>query len=159
MGWFERLVAWSRPKEATPAPRKSTPWSNPLAGVAGLQVVGKGGFPRNAVGESRYQTELKRICGGYNRQGQHLETVARLEPEPTNAFDPNAIMVMISGQKVGYLSRDDAAIYVAALEAAGHAGQTAAVGAKVVGGWRTNQHDAGQFGVRLAMPFPIRFQD
>ncbi|WEG10393.1 hypothetical protein PU630_07550 [Microbacterium horticulturae] len=41
-----------------------------------------------------------------------LEDVsAYLIPEPTNRYDANAVMVVLNNQHVGYLSRDDAAIY------------------------------------------------
>jgi collagen type III alpha len=44
--------------------------------------------------------------------------MAELVPEPTNKFDPNAIMVRIDGACVGYLSRGDAAKFGPAIKAA-----------------------------------------
>jgi collagen type III alpha len=84
--------------------------------------------------------------------------VADLTPEPTNPYDKNAVVVTVAGEKVGYLSRDEAPRYLEALREAGFDGQSAKVAAKIVGGWRTNQHDAGHFGVKLAMPWPVKFE-
>ena len=157
------LLSWLFRKQAptpAPAPRKKAPAArvNPLSSATGLRVIGKGGYPRNVVGESNYQAALSKICGGHNRAGHELETVARVTPEPENEYDPNAVMVTIEDRKIGYLSRDDAPRYLEALSEAGHPGRTAIVAAKVVGGWRTNQHDSGHFGVKLAMPWPVRFE-
>jgi hypothetical protein len=125
--------------------------------LVGLHVVGRGGYPRNVVGESHCQDALAAICGGHNRDGHELEIEGELVPEPSNPYDSNAVMVSIAGQKVGYLSRDDASQYQTSLVAAGFGSQRVKVGAKIVGGWRTNQHDAGHFGVKLALPWPAKF--
>lgn len=159
MGLLSWLFGGPKAKAASsPTRPKTRARSQPLAGATGLRVIGKGGYPRYVVGESNYQAALAKICGGHNREGHELETVAVLTPEPTNAYDPNAVMVVIEDRKIGYLSRDDAPRYLEALETAGFAGQTAKVGAKIVGGWRTNQHDSGHFGVRLALPWPVKFE-
>jgi len=110
----------------------------------------EGSFPMNAVGESNYQAALERICAGHNRYGHELETDADLVREPSNPYDSNAIAVMISGNTVGYLPRDQAS-RVAAQMAEDGIGR-AACRARIVGGWRTNQYDEGSFGVRLAVP-------
>lgn len=52
--------------------------------------------------------------------------VASLEAEPSNAYDPGAIRVLVNGTHVGYLSRDDAARYsvvLATVRAAGYAAE------------------------------------
>lgn len=159
MSWLAKLLGSKPTTSTSPQPKKpaSKPRFQAMA-INGLQVVGKGGYPRNIVGESHCQAALSNICGGHNREGHEFETIADLSPEPSNPFDKNAVMVSISGDKVGYLSRDDAPKYLAALRDAGFDGQRAKVAAKIVGGWRTNQHDSGHFGVKLAMPWPVKFK-
>ena len=63
------------------------------------------------VGESRYQETLWRIVGGRSREPVRYETHAILMPEADNKYDENAVAVVVQGQPVGYLSRDDAAAY------------------------------------------------
>jgi HIRAN domain len=63
------------------------------------------------VGESHYQDALWRIVGGVREEHVRHEIHAVLMPEPDNAYDPNAIRVLVDGSVVGYLSREDAAAY------------------------------------------------
>jgi hypothetical protein len=63
------------------------------------------------VGESHYQDALWSIVGGVRQEHVRHEIHAVLMPEPDNAYDPNAIKVLIDGNLVGYLSREDAAVY------------------------------------------------
>lgn len=104
------------------------------------------------MGESHFQADLLAICGGYSRDGHQLSCDAVLTPEPDNPHDAGAVAVVIEGRKVGYLPADRAASYLQRLAAAGHPGAPILCAAKIVGGWKTNQHDAGHFGVRLALP-------
>ncbi|WP_156400342.1 HIRAN domain-containing protein [Caulobacter sp. Root655] len=157
MNWLAKLfggISGREPEAKPSAVQQKAPSQN----VRKLRVVGKGGYPRDAVGESNYQEALSRVCGGHNRHGHELTTTGVLMPEPTNPYDPNAIMVTIGGERVGYLARDEAKRYGDALVAAGFGGQSATVDVKVVGGWRTNQHDEGHFGVKLALPWPVKFE-
>lgn len=159
MSWLTKLLGSKATKSTSPLRKKPAPKPrSQTSGIKGLRVVGRGGYPRSIVGESHCQAALSNICGGHNREGHWLETVADLALEPTNPYDENAVMVTISGEKVGYLSRDDAPKYLEALREAGFDGQRVKVAAKIVGGWRTNQHDAGHFGVKLAMPWPVKFE-
>jgi hypothetical protein len=70
-----------------------------------------GDEPLEVVGESRYQEALWSIVGGRRGEPVRYETEAILEAEPDNAYDSDAIKVLIDGALVGYLSREDAAIY------------------------------------------------
>src|SRR5262245_15118888 len=70
-----------------------------LGGVEDLEVVG----------ESNYQAALWQIVGGRTPERVRLPVQASLLPEDDNRYDSNAISVWISGSKVGYLSRADAA--------------------------------------------------
>jgi len=108
------------------------------------------------VGESNYQDALSRICGGYTRDGHQLHTRASLVPDPSNPYDANAIRVAIDGQTVGYLKREHAARYTKRLLDEGRSGEVLDVRAYISGGWRTNQHDSGHFGVQLEKPWPLK---
>jgi hypothetical protein len=63
------------------------------------------------VGESRHQDVLWKIVGGQRMERVRHETYAVLMPEPGNPVDPNAIQVLVAGNLVGYLARQDAASY------------------------------------------------
>jgi rubrerythrin len=63
------------------------------------------------VGESRYQGALWQIVGGFRHDPVRHAVNAVLLPEPDNRYDSNAVRVLVEGQLVGYLSRDDAAAY------------------------------------------------
>lgn len=110
----------------------------------------EGSFPMQVVGESNYQGALIAICGRHTRHGYEGEHVALIEREPSNSYDPNAIRVMIEGRKVGYLSREQAVRVGEQMIVAGLT--RSACAARVRGGWRTNQHDEGHYGVSLSIP-------
>ena len=63
------------------------------------------------VGESHYQEALWAIVGGVRPEPVRHETLALLVPDPENSVDANAIEVLIEGQCVGFLSRQDAIRY------------------------------------------------
>jgi hypothetical protein len=67
------------------------------------------------VGESYRQEALWDIVGGHSDEPVRYETLALLVPEPTNIHDASAIMVLIRGELVGYLSRGDASMYLPGL--------------------------------------------
>ncbi|KIC56025.1 hypothetical protein RM53_13550 [Brevundimonas nasdae] len=102
------------------------------------------------VGESHYQSAIMAQCGSHTRFGVEHECIATLRPDPHNRFDTNAVEVLIGGQRVGFLSREQAPRMKEALAAVSLASATC--GARINGGWRTNQYDEGHFGVRLAVP-------
>ena len=107
-------------------------------------------FGMEVVGESNYQDALIEICGKHTRLGYDGEHQALLVLEPTNAYDPNAVMVMIEAKRVGYLAREQAKRVGSAMKSAGI--DRAICDARIQGGWRTNQHDEGHYGVKLAVP-------
>lgn len=95
-------------------------------------------------GESHYMDALEAILGssvgGHSRQ---RAVIAALVPEPDNQYDPNAIMVIIDGQQVGYIPKDDAPEIGRRLD-----GKPIAVAARVGGG-----PDPGSpIGVRIELP-------
>ena len=148
MNWLRGL---SRLAKATTPKRQQSP-----APVREVQASGRGGliahrpdsFPFEVTGESHYQDALAAIVGGHNREGHAFVCRADLRPEPGNRFDPNAIRVVIQGRTVGYVPRTATARIHAAIAELGPLVATA----RIDGGWRTNQHDAGHFGVKLAIP-------
>lgn len=109
-----------------------------------------GSYPMDVVGESYYQDALTAICGPHSRTGHEQEYLAELRRDPSNRYDSNAVGVWIMGRKVGHLGRDQAGRVSEQMDAASLA--VVACDAQVRGGWRTNQYDEGQFGVRLAVP-------
>jgi hypothetical protein len=141
MGWFSRLLGLER----APTPR--------LARIEWRE----GSYPTPAVGESNYQAALEAICGGYSRHGHEFECEAELVPEPDNAYDENAVKVLIGRQLVGYLCREDAVRFHEEMKLAGRPWEGARCAANIKGGWRTNQYDEGSFGVYLGIPGRGRF--
>ena len=121
-----------------------------------------GDEPLEVVGESGYQDALWRIVGGRRRDSVRYETEAVLEPEPDNPYDPNAIRVLVHGNLVGYLSREDAAAYRPGLLRLMEASPTGRVAleAQIVGGGPRRDgigflgvfldHDPGRFRARAA---------
>jgi hypothetical protein len=68
------------------------------------------------VGESFHMDALDRLTGG--GVGEH-ELPAHLVREPDNAHDHNAIKVVVEGEHVGYLSRENAGRFCNGLDAVG----------------------------------------
>jgi HIRAN domain len=124
-------------------------------------TVYRGDLPLEVVGESRYQDVLWTIVGGQTANPVRFGTVAVLDPEPNNPYDSNAIRVLVHGQVVGYLSRDDAAIYrpgVLRLMREAPTGRVALEAWIIGGGQRRDgvgflgvflEHDPADFGVSL----------
>jgi len=110
----------------------------------------RGGDELRVVGDAPYQDVLLKLTGGRRQYGGvHFACVARLVPEPTNPADPAAIAVTIGGQKVGYLSRMDAARYSRVISNALAGACEATCNAIIVGGWERPHGRVGMFGVRL----------
>lgn len=65
------------------------------------------------VGESHYQSALVtfvQLSGGDMQQGVRVDCLVILVAEPQNPWDSRAVAVRLDGAKVGYLSREDAAL-------------------------------------------------
>lgn len=158
MGLFSFLFGTTRragprpPTEKAPPPaRRPSDVQSAQRPTTGAHVQWReGSFPMEVVGESNYQATLVGICGSHTRYGHEGEYVAAIALEPTNRFDPNAVMVTVQGQRVGYLAREQAVRVGQLMREAGLS--SAACGARIRGGWRTNQHDEGHYGVTLAIP-------
>lgn len=109
-----------------------------------------GSFPMDVVGESNYQKALISICGPHTRHGHDQEYMAIIKLEPSNKYDSNAVVVQISSKVVGYLPRGEALRVGSQMREENLSKATC--NARVKGGWRTNQHDEGHYGVQLAIP-------
>lgn len=74
------------------------------------ECPGGGGFDLGLVGESNYQAALRALAQASGKPRERFEIEVVLRPEPSNQYDPNAIAVhALNGEKVGYLSRAQAA--------------------------------------------------
>jgi hypothetical protein len=83
----------------------------------------------NIVGESHYQGRLRNI----STSGRSFTVT--LKPEPTNAFDPNAICVVAEGaDTIGYLSREDAVHYAPVFELLARHNRVGTCRARLTGG-------------------------
>jgi hypothetical protein len=119
--------------------RESTPrWLN-----------GDDSFRLEVVGESHYQRELERVCGGRTEEGEDRLVSALLFLEDSNPYDPNAVWVVIAREKVGHLSRRDATAFRARLKAENIKGRKFPCRANIRGGWDRCNGDKGNFGVWL----------
>ncbi len=99
MGFLKRLFGGS---PETPRTNRAPP--TVLGGQDNLEVVG----------ESHYQELLFAIVGSGSERVR-LAIEATLIREPDNPYDSEAVSVWIRGQKVGHLSREDAAEFSPAL--------------------------------------------
>jgi len=112
------------------------------------------------VGESNYQEALWKIVGARRGDRVRYDVAAVLLPEPDNRFDTNAIKVLIDGNLVGYLSRQDAVAYRPGLLALmdESANRLVALDATIVGGGQRPDgsgflgvfldHDPADFGIK-----------
>lgn len=105
------------------------------------------------VGEAAYQDALRSIYRKNGGDGHDLKVGAVLTPENGNRFDANAVRVEIDNRTVGYLSRELAVQYRAALGET--AGQCAA---KIVGGFEMEDGTSAHFGVKLNTAWPPRLR-
>lgn len=152
MGLFSFLLGSRRPEAINAARREVTNAEPTSPSIAGTPTVRwrPDSYPMEVVGELNYQDALVAICGVHTRYGHEGEYSATLLREPSNAFDSNAVAVLIQPRKVGYLSREQAERVAVQMDEAGL--KTVYCAARIRGGWRTNQHDQGHYGVRLAVP-------
>jgi hypothetical protein len=117
-----RIVAPTQPAP-TPAPRRS------------VDLGDGAGFEMGIVGEGYYGVEIRRIAGRPKAEGASAEFTVTLLPEPTNQYDPNAVVVLSDrGRTIGHLSREHAADYAPVFTALAAQGQVAHCRAKMFGG-------------------------
>lgn len=113
-----------------------------------------GDYDFEVVGESFHQPALKTIAGHHGDNAASLETTAVLMTDDNNPHDNKAVKVLINGQQVGHLSRDDARKYRRRLTAKKQGLVAAQCGALVMGGFIGKDGQRAYYGVRLDMkPF------
>ncbi len=115
------------------------------------------------VGESHYQSTLQALAGGLDANGPRVrDHRAVLVPEPDNAYDPNAVRVIVvppaTGQgrwgKVGYLSRADAVAYRPVIDRLAALGYVVGFQASLEGGQLTETGQRKFVGVWLYLGTP-----
>lgn len=105
------------------------------------------------VGEAYHQPNLLALTGGRKQEyGVKLDVQARLQPEPENPHDPNAVAVIVKKKKVGYLSKEDAPTFTAFLKKLG--ADSGLCEGRIVGGWNNGSGEEGHFGVKLSLSWP-----
>jgi hypothetical protein len=107
--WARLFSTRGVPGPPAPAPQSPTIRERPVEKVNATLYPGHETL--EVVGESHYQEALWEIVGGRSSAPVRCEALALLIPNPDNEFDANAIEVRIDGLLVGYLSREDAAVY------------------------------------------------
>lgn len=95
---------------------------------------GDGDFSVEVVGESHYQAALVAITQGHGPDGAEHRCAATLVPEDDSRYDPNAVMVQISGMTVGYLCREDAKDFRVRLSRKRLQGHVTSCEAQITGG-------------------------
>lgn len=110
------------------------------------------GYPAQQVaGESHYVAQLRKVTRslGGGREGEVM-TDAVLVPDPRNRFDSNAVQVLIDGQQVGNLPREDAAAYAPVLRPLLDRSQALQVPCRL---WWGSDYD-GQFMASVSLDLP-----
>jgi predicted Zn-ribbon and HTH transcriptional regulator len=122
---------------------------DPLALAVPVRTFVLGGRDTlEVVGESHYQETLWHAAGGFRLDRVRTEIRAQLWPEPSNRHDENAIRVLIDGSTVGYLGRDDAALYLPGLKLLIEQHGAVHLNGMIVGGGQRS-HGLGMLGVFL----------
>jgi hypothetical protein len=121
------------------------------------QMGGDGQFSFTVVDESHHQIELEDIVHFQTDESADFECIALLVPELHNLFDPDAIVVSIAGEKMGYLPGKAAARFSAARQVRGV--DVAYCTAMILGGRDRGDDDVGHFGVKLDVSQPLSFEN
>lgn len=121
-------------------------------------LVGDGTFQFPVVGESHYQKQIAEIVGDWDPTigVRNVRCFLVMQPEPDNPYDPNAVALRFKRGTVGFLARNVAAEFCAALERS--ALTFAVVRGVVNGGWQDPGREDGLFGIRLDARRPFTFE-
>jgi hypothetical protein len=94
-----------------------------------------GQFGLEVVGESHYQSAIVRASRQARRVGERRIIRVRVEREPTNPHDPQAVRIVSNhGETLGYLPRESASSYQKALMEFEKAGLAVTCAASLYGG-------------------------
>jgi hypothetical protein len=105
-----------------------------------------------AVGVSHYQPALLEIAGAAPGAEVRVPRRAALVPQPDNPHDRNAVAVEVGGRLVGYLARDDAAVWQPIVGVVAEHGALAVCEAMIAG--RGAASGTPNLGVFLRLPTP-----
>ena len=131
------------------------PWSRKTENKKTEINAGCGQFGLEVVGESQYQPAIGRASKQARRQGERRIIRVRVEREPTNPHDPQAVRIISSdGETVGYLSRESASSYQKVLTELEKAGLTVTCAASVYGG----DAERPTLGLYLDLLFPKKLR-
>lgn len=140
--WFLRRLTRKTVNAKAPAPVPVFSWPE------------IGAYEAEVTGESHYQRALRAIAGEHGDDAVELTTKALLVPDDANPHDNKAVKVLIDGQQVGHLSREDARSYRRRLAAKKQGMVAAQCGALVMGGFVGRDGKRASYGVRLDLkPF------
>ena len=131
---------------ATTAPRPNR------KGPASEAIVYEGSESLEVRGESRHQDLLHAIAGGRSAGWGEppIEVVATLVPEPLNPYDQHAVAVFVGDDRIGYLDRDDAALYEPGISRLTQlTGRAVAVRGVLIGGFTMEDGTQANYGIRL----------
>lgn len=117
------------------------------------QMLGNGSFAVDVVGESHYQSALWSVAGPATTESRFERVTAVLSLQDDNPHDDMAVDVMVSGVRVGHLSRADARKFRLRVERFGLEGRRFQVPTALTGGWRRGWFDRGHIGVQIDLVF------
>ncbi len=104
------------------------------------------------VDQASHQDAFVAICGPRTPEGHDVRILAQLVPEPTNPNDGNAVVVFALGQRVGYLSPDDAKALGGTVARTISRHKVATCSAVIRGGWDRGPGDQGAYDITLLDP-------
>jgi hypothetical protein len=107
------------------------------------------------VGEASYQDALDDLCGGKCEDGHSLRVVAQLCFQEDNPYDPDAVVVLVDRQVVGYIPRTQAKRFRSEILRINPQERPVTCEARIVGGWDRGGGDEGHYGVRLSLAEPL----
>ena len=135
----------------TPTPTPTTVWENTSHTLSTTEYhwPALGNYDFDVVGESHYQEAISRIADNHETESENTECTAELVPEDSNQHDSKAIAVRISGNIVGYLSREDARSFRRRLAQKKLSGTKTTCNALIVGGGTKYDGEKLYYGVKL----------
>lgn len=110
-------------------------------------IEGSGSYDQELVGESHYQKHLKKLSGGYKKEGNRVKVIVRLHHENSNPHDNRAIRAAINGKTVGYLPKEHARAFRWERKKAGQEGVVCSCDGIIVGGKKVGLFKKTYFGV------------
>lgn len=112
-------------------------------------IEGDNSFSLEIIKESHYQQHLKKICGGYTKEGNEHSEVASLHYASKQSDDKNAIRVVMRNKTVGYLSPEDSKRYRKRLKRLKQEGIIIECNAKICGGTKLSMFNKTSFEIWL----------